>query len=197
VTSTDGLINCGIDCSQTYVSGTGVALNAAAGGGSRFGGWSGGGCSTGTCNLTLNQDTTVTATFVAQHQLSVTRNGSGTVSSSPGGINCGATCSAAYDQGTSVTLFPTPAAGWSFAGWSGGCGGTGNCVVTMDGAKSVAATFTQNPPPGDQPPPPDSGSNVITSPPLAPPSVTPPVAPFFSLTLARLRPSTRRAAASR
>ena len=59
----------------------------------------------------------------------------------------------------------------------------------MDGAKSVIASFTQNPPPADQPPPPDSGSNVITSPPLVPPSVTPPVAPFFSLSLAHLRPA--------
>ena len=59
----------------------------------------------------------------------------------------------------------------------------------MDGAKSVTATFTENPPPADQTPPPDSGSNVITSPPLVAPSVTPPVAPSFSLTLPRLRPA--------
>ena len=69
--------------------------------------------------MTMSQARTVTATFVAQHQLSVSTTGSGTVTSSPAGIDCGATCSAVYDQGTTVTLTPTPAAGWSFAGWSG------------------------------------------------------------------------------
>jgi hypothetical protein len=191
VTSTDGQINCGSSCTHDYDTGTGVDLTATPGGGSRFDGWSGGGCSgTGTCSVTMNQTTTVFATFVAQHQLSVTTNGSGTVTRNPPGAACASPCSAVYDQGTSVTLTPTPAAGWSFAGWSeAGCPGTGDCVVTMDGAKSVTATFTENPPPGDQTPPSDAGSNVITSPPLVPPSVTSPVAPFFTLSLARLRPA--------
>ena len=55
----------------------------------------------------MNQTTVVVATFVAQHQLSVTTNGSGLVTSSPGGINCGPTCSFVYDQGTAVTLTPS------------------------------------------------------------------------------------------
>lgn len=71
--------------------------------------------------------------------------GSGTVTSSPTGINCGATCSASFASGTSVTLTATPATSSTFTGWSGGgCSGTGSCVVTMDAAKTVTATFTSS-----------------------------------------------------
>jgi len=67
--------------------------------------------------------------------------GSGMVTSSPAGISCGPTCSGSYIQGTSVTLTAAPSSGSVFAGWSGVCSGTGDCVVTMDSDKSVTATF--------------------------------------------------------
>jgi hypothetical protein len=51
--------------------------------------------------------------------------GSGTVTSSAGGINCGTTCAADFDSGTSVALTATPAENSTFAGWSGACSGTG------------------------------------------------------------------------
>jgi hypothetical protein len=70
-----------------------------------------------------------------------TGNGTGTVTSSPAGINCGSTCSHAYPTGATVTLTATPAAGSTFAGWSGACAGTGSCKVTMDLARSAVATF--------------------------------------------------------
>ena len=70
--------------------------------------------------------------------------GSGTVTSTPAGIDCGTDCSESYDYGTEVTLSAVAATGSTFAGWSGAnCSGTGSCVVTMDAAKSVTATFTQ------------------------------------------------------
>jgi hypothetical protein len=73
--------------------------------------------------------------------------GSGTVTSSPDGISCGATCSNRYAHGTSVTLTATPAAGSSFAGWSGGgCSGIGSCTVATNADTAVTATFTLNPP---------------------------------------------------
>ncbi|KJU82540.1 protein containing DUF1566, partial [Candidatus Magnetobacterium bavaricum] len=50
--------------------------------------------------------------------------GSGTVTSSPAGINCGATCSFLFPQSTSVTLTPTADSGSTFTGWSGDCSGT-------------------------------------------------------------------------
>jgi aryl-phospho-beta-D-glucosidase BglC (GH1 family) len=72
--------------------------------------------------------------------------GSGTVTSSPSGINCGSTCSANYANGTSVTLTASAASGSSFAGWSGACSGTGACTVSMTAARSVTATFNGSTP---------------------------------------------------
>jgi PASTA domain-containing protein/List-Bact-rpt repeat protein len=69
--------------------------------------------------------------------------GSGTVTSSQAGIDCGATCSHAYPNGTIVTLTATPAVGSALAGWSGGgCSGTGACIATMSSDTPVTATFT-------------------------------------------------------
>jgi hypothetical protein len=69
-------------------------------------------------------------------------NGSGTVTSSPAGISCGATCSQGYPYGTSVTLAATAATGSNFTGWSGACSGTGTCTVTTNDASAVTATFS-------------------------------------------------------
>jgi surface antigen len=67
--------------------------------------------------------------------------GGGTVTSSVGGINCGATCAANFDAGTTVTLTATPAGNSTFAGWSGSCSGTGSCVLAMNAAKTATAVF--------------------------------------------------------
>jgi hypothetical protein len=77
--------------------------------------------------------------------LTVTKSGtgSGTVTSSPGAVNCGATCAADFDRGTSVTLTATASNGSTFAGWSGACSGGGTCTVTIDAAKTATATFNQ------------------------------------------------------
>jgi hypothetical protein len=75
--------------------------------------------------------------------LSVTLAGNGTVTSTPAGIDCGATCSTQVEFGTQVSLAATPGAGATFSGWSGGaCSGTGACVVTVDADTTVIATFT-------------------------------------------------------
>ncbi len=80
------------------------------------------------------------------HTLTVTLsgNGSGTVTSSPAGISCGSTCSASFADGASVTLTATPASGSHLTGWSGGgCSGTSTCQVTLSAATTVTATFTK------------------------------------------------------
>jgi serine protease AprX len=59
-------IDCGLDCSEPYEQGTTVNLTARPDASSRFFGWSGGGCSgTGTCVLSMNADTNVSATFTS------------------------------------------------------------------------------------------------------------------------------------
>ena len=86
----------------------------------------------------------VTFTTTAIYSLTVNKDGTGTgtVVSSPAGIDCGLTCIYNYTSGTSVTLTATPAGGNTFAGWAGsGCSGTGTCVITVDSNKSATATF--------------------------------------------------------
>jgi uncharacterized repeat protein (TIGR02543 family) len=150
VTSSPAGIACGSDCSEAFNTGTVVALTAAPSSGSSFTGWSGACTGTGACSVTLDAAKTVTATFtlttLPTYALSVGKagTGTGTVTSSPAGISCGSTCSAGYSSGTVVSLTATPAAGSSFAGWTGACTGTSACSVTLDAAKSVSATFTLN-----------------------------------------------------
>ncbi len=76
--------------------------------------------------------------------LTVTRKGagSGTVASRPAGITCGTDCTEPYASGTVVTLRAKPATGSVFAGWSGACTGTGDCLVTMTAAKTATARFS-------------------------------------------------------
>ncbi|MDP1636871.1 MAG: hypothetical protein Q8L62_02070 [Candidatus Nitrotoga sp.] len=69
-------------------------------------------------------------------------NGTGTVISSPVGINCGTKCNAPFSQGANVTLTATPASGSVFSGWGGACSGTNaTCSVAMNSPKNVTAAF--------------------------------------------------------
>ncbi len=116
VTSSPAGINCGATCVASYNTGTVVTLTAAPAAGIDV------------RRLvrrwlhrhrhlrrdTVSAATTVTATFTAiQFALTVSKagTGTGTVTSSPAGINCGATCVASYNTGTVVTLSAAPAAG--------------------------------------------------------------------------------------
>jgi CSLREA domain-containing protein len=47
-----------------------------------------------------------------------------------------------YPAGTVLTLTASANIGSVFAGWSGACSGTGNCVVTITGFQTVAANFS-------------------------------------------------------
>jgi hypothetical protein len=96
--------------------------------------------SSGYSNEQCGTAATVTTTFTLA--VSKSGTGSGTVTSSPAGINCGATCSGTYNSGTSVVLTAAAASGSTFAGWSGGgCTGTGTCTVAITGATTVTARF--------------------------------------------------------
>jgi len=80
------------------------------------------------------------------YALNVAVAGSGTVTSNPSGINCGGDCSENYANGTNVTLTATSNSGYVFGNWSGACAGSSSsCVVNMNAAKSVTATFTSTP----------------------------------------------------
>jgi len=139
VMSSPSGINCGNDCNEPYDQGTSVTLTANPNGTSTFAGW-GGACSGMSCTVTMNASKSVTATFTGvDQQLTVTVSGTGTVTSNPPGINCVGpdTCIATYASNTDVTLTAVPIS----VVWSGACTAD-PCTVTMDGPKSVTATFS-------------------------------------------------------
>ncbi len=69
--------------------------------------------------------------------------GQGLVNSVPAGINCGTKCSESFAKGTTIALTATPVAPSIFGGWAGACNGKADCLITLDQAKDVTATFNQ------------------------------------------------------
>ncbi len=138
-------IDCGATCAAMFDAPTVVTLTPSAAPGSMFVGWSGA-CAEaglGPCTLTVDDSRLAIAKFSPLYALSVARAGAGTgeITSDPAGLACGATCAADFVEGTVVTLSATPSATSVFAGWSGACSGMGTCVVPMDAAQAVTATF--------------------------------------------------------
>jgi predicted outer membrane repeat protein len=122
----------------SYTHGTVVTLTATADSSSTFTGWHG--SVSGTTNpitVAIDAAKSVTATFTFNdYELTTTTagTGSGSIAKSPDAIS--------YTHGTTVTLTATADSGSAFTGWSGAsCTGTDSCIVTLDEAKSVTATF--------------------------------------------------------
>jgi uncharacterized repeat protein (TIGR01451 family) len=96
-----------------------------------------------------NNSASESSTVGAVYALTVAKagTGTGTVTANPGvrsGINCGSVCTEKYLVGTHVSLNVSPDASSTFDGWSGACAGDA-CNVTMDGDKTVTATFGLTP----------------------------------------------------
>ena len=144
-----GGIDCGSVCSTEFASGEEVTLTAVPDSHSSFAEWSG--CESepgpGECTVTMTADTEVTANFVSR-PLTVSKAGpgSGTVTSSPAGISCGATCEAHYPEATVVTLSQSANPGSRLNHWSGCDSVSGEqCTVTLEEARTVTANFTAKP----------------------------------------------------
>ena len=87
------------------------------------------------------------ATTALLNTITVSRagKGRGRVTSSPGGVSCGKTCSHGYGYGTSVTLKAKPTKGSRFVRWSGACKGSGRCRITTTDNVTVKARFVLRP----------------------------------------------------
>ena len=94
----------------------------------------------------INVDLALKALAPDGFTLTINKTGDGTVTSTPAGIDCGATCAAEFDKGAAVTLAQSAGDGFQFSGWGGACSGTADCAVTLDAAKTVTAVFTKTTP---------------------------------------------------
>jgi CSLREA domain-containing protein len=145
-------ITCGLDCTEVFAIPappalpSEVTLLATPTGGTVFSGWGGACTGIAPCTVVMSQAQKVTASFsVPTATLSVALQvgtGTGTIISNPGGLACGASCSATFDNNTIVTLTAQPDSGSAFAGWTGGgCTGTAPCTVALATALTVNARF--------------------------------------------------------
>ncbi len=126
-----------------YEEGTTVTLTATAADGWEFVRWTGDATGTGrNTTVTMDGNKTVTAVFreideeIVTYVLTVNIVGQGTVTINPQLEE--------YEEGTTVTLTATAAAGWEFVEWTGDGTGTSTVITfNMDENKSVTAVFRE------------------------------------------------------
>jgi hypothetical protein len=123
-----------------------VVLTAAAATDSVFAGWSGDCAGSDACAVQIDGDIAVTASFdvAPSHVLTLALDGDGhgAVTSTPSGIGCAPVCTASFASGSSVTLVAAAEFDSAFVGWSGGgCGGSGDCTLTLSTDTTVTASF--------------------------------------------------------
>ena len=122
--------------------------------------------------------------------------GSGTVKSTPRGINCGSDCKSDFAKGSSFTLKATAKSGSKFSKWTGGpCNGKTSTTCTFNvgsGPYTITAVFTTSASATAAP-------EVTEPPPTEPPVVTPgptPIVPTPFPSIATVPPQTAAPAAT-
>jgi hypothetical protein len=158
VTSTPSRLSCRSQCAAEFDEGAQVTLTPEPAEGFRLAGFSGACSGQSSCTVTMSQDSSVDVDFVPAaapervHQPASTSlllliaggSGTGSVSSDPGGLDCGLVCSATFPTGAGVTLKASADPGSRFVGWSG-CDSVaaGRCRVGVTGSRSVTASFAE------------------------------------------------------
>jgi probable HAF family extracellular repeat protein len=144
--------DCRSSCAINAAAGFQIHLEAVPDVNASFQGWSGACSGNGACDLTVDRDASIGAAFQAapppppprtfELRVAVSGSGAGRVVSTPAGIDCRTTCSAAFAAGTSVSLAASADALSRFAGFAGACSGS-SCTLSLNGDATVAAGFEQ------------------------------------------------------
>lgn len=85
----------------------------------------------------------VSINLLTELTVTTTVTGSGSITSSPAGIDCPPVCDRDFPTRKPVLLEAQPSPGWLFAGWSGGCSGAERCEIPMSWHHSVGASFVR------------------------------------------------------
>ncbi len=135
VTSAPAGIDCGSICAAGFPTGTVVSLTTTADPGWTFTQWSGDCTGTDICQVTMDDDRSLTAHFSQnEYTLDVHIVGQGGVDAEPEQDS--------YFYGDVVTLTATTELDWTFVDWSGDVNSVENPLhLTMDSDKTLTATF--------------------------------------------------------
>ncbi len=142
-------ISCGATCSFTFPAGRTINLSNYLYPGDQFVGW-GGACSgTGGCQVILQADTTVTATYVSAHNIQLMLYfleygdpyyyiASGRVEVN-GQVCAEPTCLYTFTEGETVIFHAIPDTGSRLASWQGVCEGvvSDTCTITIDSSDPI------------------------------------------------------------
>ncbi len=131
-----------IECLQ-YQAGTSIKLTAQPSSDYVFSSWSED-CESNNASITVTMDSDkqCTVIFTGRHKLSVQKQGDGTITSEPAGINCGTDCEEEFNASTQVKLTAQANNGFAFTKWADDCSGqNASIMVTMDRAKNCTANF--------------------------------------------------------
>ena len=124
-----------------HPAGVVITITATPNAGWYFANWSGD--ANGSVNplqVTMNSNLSITGNFLAypNYTLMLVTNGQGTIALNPPG--------GSYLSNSVVTVTATPAAGWVFAGWSGGTNSSVNpLTLTLNASLPLTGTFAQLP----------------------------------------------------
>lgn len=143
-------LNCGSTCSYSFPSGRTIDLINNVSSGNLWLGW-GGDCSgSEQCQVFMDSDKTVTATFSTDHNINlrlwfgqsgypIPTIASGVVVVDGWQTCSDPTCGYVYPEGQTITLQAIPNAGSFFSGWEGACAGelTDTCTIALDGNYSI------------------------------------------------------------
>jgi hypothetical protein len=138
-------LDCAQSCTTTWNTSTRLGLTGVPRPGAKLVRWGGACRGASACTVEVASGATVSAVFAPLvYRLTASVSGRGAVRSSRAGITCRPKCSAAFPSFVPVQLSATPAKGWRFRSWAGGCRGTKpRCTVPMTAATSARAVFVR------------------------------------------------------